>query len=560
MSENKNLNLEETFALAIKNHQENKLDAAIDLYNEILETDLNNAGVYYNLALAYDNKDELQKAIESYKKVISIDPNYLSAHFNLGIAFKALGNYQKEISCYENIIKIDPSHVKANNNLGLAFKKLGDYQKAKNYFEITIKIDPNFIEAHNNLGSIFSELGENQKAIDCFERVTKINPNVAITNNNLGKIYKEIGDQEKSVEYFQNSLLNRSNINLDNEKKEDEKLNPATTDFFLELTNKCNFHCEFCPSDSQTRNHGYMEISLVKKIFDEISQKKIVPKVNLHLMGEPTLHPKLNEILSYAKQKNVEVALTTNGSTLVKKKVPQLLDSISGEIVASLMTPTKETYKIRGDVGLSWERYVDSFRLLIEEHLKKILNGDKIEYEIIFRVMVSNESEKGTAKVLESSKGIQENYDEWSLFTETVEKKLGINPFPRQKINPDEVFNILGGNTSEISYYLQKNIKIQFWRAFTFANSRVKDEYELLPQEKAQYCPHPFTDFGVLWNGDVSLCCLDYDATLKVGNVKDHSVEDVLKSTESKKLRASMYGLEKLHPTCVKCQSRPVEK
>ena len=96
-------------------------------------------------------------------------------------------------------------------------------------------------------------------------------------------------------------------------------------------------------------------------------------------MGEPTLHPKLNDILLYAKQKNIKIALTTNGSTMVKKKVPKLLDSISGEIVARLMTPTEETYKIRGDVGLSWERYVDSFRLLIEEHLKKIVRGDRID-------------------------------------------------------------------------------------------------------------------------------------------------------------------------------------
>tara|TARA_A100001011_G_scaffold108963_1_gene115569 strand:- start:230 stop:1141 length:912 start_codon:yes stop_codon:yes gene_type:complete len=303
-----------------------------------------------------------------------------------------------------------------------------------------------------------------------------------------------------------------------------------------------------------------MEMSLVKKIFDEISQKKLVPKVNLHLMGEPTLHPKLNEILTYAKQKNVKVALTTNGSTMVKKKVPQLLNSISGEIVASLMTPTKDTYKIRGDVGLSWERYVDNFRLLIHEHLKKILSGDKIDYEIIFRVMVSNENEKGTAKVLESSKSLQENYDEWSLVTEKIEKELGLESFQRQKIDPEKIFNILGGNTAEVSFYLQKNIKIQFWRAFTFANSRVNEEYDLLPQEKTQYCPHPFTDFGVLWNGDVSLCCLDYDATLKVGNIKDNTVEDVLNNSNAKKLRASMYGLEKLHPTCVKCQSQPIEK
>ena len=140
-----------------------------------------------------------------------------------------------------------------------------------------------------------------------------------------------------------------------------------------------------------------------------------------------------------------------------------------------------------------------------------------------------------------------------------LEKELGLKPFTRPKIDSAKTFSILS-EYEEMSYNLQKGIKIQFWRAFTFANSRVRDEYKLLPQKKTQYCPHPFTDFGVLWNGDVSLCCLDYDGTLKVGNVKNHSVEDVLKSIDSKKLRASMYGLEKLHPTCQKCQSRPVEK
>ena len=557
---NKDLNLQETFKLAIESHQKNNLEVAISLYNKILQSDPNNASIHYNLGLAFDKKKELDKAIDSYKKVIEIDPNYLSAHYNLGLIFKELGDLENEMICYKKTLSIDSNHSKANNNIGLVFKKMGDYQKAITYYKKAIEIDTELAEAHNNLGTILSELGESKKAIESYERAIKINPSLEYTNNNLGKIYKEMGDQKKSVKFFQKSLLSRSKIKFDTEITKENDLNPATTDFFLELTNKCNFHCEFCPSDSQTRHHGYMELPLVKKVFDEISEKKLVSKVNLHLMGEPTLHPKLNDILLYAKQKNIKIALTTNGSTMVKKKVPQLLDSISGEIVASLMTPTEETYKIRGDVGLSWERYVDSFRLLIEEHLKKIAREDGIDYEIIFRVMVSNENEKGTAKVLGSSKSIEENFNEWSIFTEAVEKKLGLKSFPRQTIDPDKVFEVLGGNTAEISFYLQKNIRIQFWRAFTFANTRVKDEYKLIPQKKTQYCPHPFTDFGVLWNGDVSLCCLDYDATLKVGNIKDNSIENVLKNSNSKKLRASMYGLEKLHPTCVKCQSQAVEK
>jgi len=594
MDKNKEITVAKIFKSALENHQANKIEVAQNLYNQVLEIDpthndtLNNLGVLFqsygdiqkaklffekttkldpnhldahnNLGKLYKELEEHQKAKKCYEKVIRLDPNNIHTHNNLGLVNHILGEHQKSISCFEKTIKIDPNYLEGHNNLGFIFLNLNEYQKAKSYYKKVIEINPNNADAYNNLGIIYKELGELRKAIACYERVIEINPNYLGVDSNLGIIYSLLNNAIKSVEHHRKALANQSKINFDVEEKNNQSLSPATSAFFLELTNKCNFHCEFCPSDSQTRLHGYMEMSLVKKIFNEISQKKIVPIVNLHLMGEPTLHPKLNEILTYAKSKNVKVALTTNGSTLVKKRIPNLLDSISGKIVASLMTPTKDSYKIRGDVGLSWDRYIGNFQLLIQEHLKKILRNDKIEYEIAFRVMVSNEHRKGIVKVLDSSKSIQDNYEEWSNFTRKVEKELGLKQFHRQKIDSDNIFTLFENGAHEVSFYLQKNIKLQFWRAFTFANARVSDEYKLEPAEKTKFCPHPFTDFGVLWNGDVSLCALDYDGTLKVGNVNDHSVEDVMKSTASKKLRASMYGLEKLHPTCVKCQSLPVEK
>ena len=103
-------------------------------------------------------------------------------------------------------------------------------------------------------------------------------------------------------------------------------LGPATNSLFFELTNKCNFHCTFCPSDSQTRAIGSMDLELVKRLYEEAAAKKIDSRVNLHLMGEPTLHPDLIEILDFGASKNIKTDLVTNGSTLVDKVVPKLLD------------------------------------------------------------------------------------------------------------------------------------------------------------------------------------------------------------------------------------------
>ena len=555
----KDILLKKNFSLAITNHKNKNYKLAESYYNQVLVINPQHTKSFYNLGLLFYEIKNSERAMSYFEKVLKIEPEYKDANYNLGMIFYELGENLKAITCYEKEIQNNPQHTNACNNLGIIFYQLGERNKAKNFYEKAIQIDSNFKRAHNNLGILFYDIRETEKAINCFKKVLKIDPEHKEANYSLGKIYQGMGRQILAVDNYQKSLINRSQIDFEIGKEIDKKLRPATAFFFLELTNKCNFHCEFCPSDSQTRLQGFMELSLVKKIFDEISQKKIVKQVALHLMGEPTLHPKLNDILTYAKSKNVKIALTTNGSTLVKKKVPKLLDSISGKIVASLMTPTEETYKIRGDVRLSWDRYIDNFRLLIQEHLKKISRGEKIAYQIIIRIMVTEKSIKGNVKVLESSKDIQDSYNEWSDFVGATEKELGLKPFKRPEIDSARTFSLLG-EYEEMSYNLQKGITIQFWRAFTFANSRVSEEYKLETQKKTQYCPHPFTDFGVLWNGDVSLCCLDYDGTLKVGNVKKHSVEDVLKNIGSKKLRASMYGLEKLHPTCQKCQSRPVEK
>jgi len=77
MNTNKNLTIEETFNLAIKNHQENKIDIAQELYNQVLK----------------------------------VDPNHLSAINNLGVLFKKLNQIQKAKSCYEKVIQIDPKYT-----------------------------------------------------------------------------------------------------------------------------------------------------------------------------------------------------------------------------------------------------------------------------------------------------------------------------------------------------------------------------------------------------------------------------------------------------------------
>ena len=241
MNKDKDLTIDELFKLAVKNHQEDKLDVAQDLYNKVIKVNPkkisahNNLGLifqklsdyskakyyfektieinsnysngYFNLGNIYKILAEPQKAISFYEKAIEIDPAHINTLNNLGLIFAELGESQKAIKYHEKIITIDPNHTDAHLSLGLNFFNLGDNQKAKYYYEKVIEIDPNYADAHNNLGVIFKDSKDYQEALSCYEKVIKINPNHIDAHYNFGAVFQELGDHKKAIYYYQKSII-----------------------------------------------------------------------------------------------------------------------------------------------------------------------------------------------------------------------------------------------------------------------------------------------------------------------------------------------------------------
>ena len=171
MNEKKKKNLDETFALAVKNHQNNNFKVAEKLYIEVLKINPNYAEAYSNLGAIFSLLENLQKAKNCYKKAIKINPSYATAYNNLGVVLQQLGESKKAKNCYERAIKINPNYAAAYNNLGSTFKKLGSNEKAKSCYEKTIKINPNYVDAYKNLGTIFRKLEKFQEAANYFKKV-----------------------------------------------------------------------------------------------------------------------------------------------------------------------------------------------------------------------------------------------------------------------------------------------------------------------------------------------------------------------------------------------------
>ena len=91
---------------------------------------------------------------------------------------------------------------------------------------------------------------------------------------------------------------------------------------YLEITNRCNLACSFCPKTKRpARTLSPAEFRLLAE--------KIRPYTDylyLHVLGEPLMHPQLEGLLDICRELSFRVVITTNG-TLLPAQETMLLSS-----------------------------------------------------------------------------------------------------------------------------------------------------------------------------------------------------------------------------------------
>ena len=82
---------------------------------------------------------------------------------------------------------------------------------------------------------------------------------------------------------------------------------------YIEITNICNLNCSFCAKNS--RQKEFLSLENFNILIDKI--KNYTNYLYFHIMGEPTLHPNINEFIDVAS-KNFNINITTNGTFIDK--------------------------------------------------------------------------------------------------------------------------------------------------------------------------------------------------------------------------------------------------
>lgn len=270
----------------------------------------------------------------------------------------------------------------------------------------------------------------------------------------------------------------------------------------IELTNKCIMKCCMCPRTyAMTREQGFMDLELFKKVIDEYASFNVITEDTtwLHHFGESLLHPQFDEAIAYGRSKGLRIGLSLNPLALTEEKAERLFKAKPSEIYFMMDGNDNESfYQIR---------------------------GVKDAYDI---------SLKNAIKGLE----IKEKYSPETKVTITVID----NPAFKENVDAAEKF-------------WKEKYDIQIDRKnFTTWNGSVDEITGMtcIPKYNG-ICNYPWSHMCVTWDGLVVPCCTDYNNLHVVGDFKKETLREIWNNAPMQNLRDQLKTGKVTSKLCEKC-------
>ena len=176
--------------------------------------------------------------------------------------------------------------------------------------------------------------------------------------------------------------------------------------------NKCNLRCPFCYTGMGKKMwqmglaagenpSGEMDLHIFQHVIDELGPYCF--QVLLYGYGEPLFHPKIYEMISFAKSKNVGVAVSSNMTVLKPGDADRIVQSGLEHLTVSIDGVTPETYRVYR-VGGDYHQVVANVKAVIEAKRRLKSRLPVIEWQYI--VNRSNEHEMDEARRLAAEWGV----------------------------------------------------------------------------------------------------------------------------------------------------------
>lgn len=274
---------------------------------------------------------------------------------------------------------------------------------------------------------------------------------------------------------------------------------------YLEITNRCNLACSFCPGTR--RPAGFLSPEGFRTLAARL--RPHTRYLYLHLMGEPLLHPRLEELLAIAQELDFFVMITTNG-TLLPQRGQLLLDSPAVRKVSISL------HSFEGDgQGRNLDRYLDcctQFALRLVQAPEKRC-----------ALRLWNLEPTGASEPTPFNRAVLEHLED---------------RFPKPWTERWQ------GTT------LAPNLYLEWGERFQWPDLSAPEE------NAAGFCRGLRDQVGVLWDGTVVPCCLDHEGDIPLGSLYHQTLEDILCSPRAQAIYQGFSQGQAREPLCRRCGYR----
>jgi predicted O-linked N-acetylglucosamine transferase (SPINDLY family) len=177
--------ISQALATATEHHQAGRLQAAEQIYRQILAVEPGQADAWHLLGvLAYQvGKHEI--AVQYIGRAIGLNRSAAEFHNDMGKACRALRKIPEAVACYRQALELKPEFAEAQNNLGNALKEQGKLDEAVACYRRALQLQPDYAKANSNLGVALKDRGELDEAVACCRRALELRPDLTEAHDNL---------------------------------------------------------------------------------------------------------------------------------------------------------------------------------------------------------------------------------------------------------------------------------------------------------------------------------------------------------------------------------------
>lgn len=298
---------------------------------------------------------------------------------------------------------------------------------------------------------------------------------------------------------------------------------PLETPFsiLVDPSNACNFKCVFCPTGdpallkSVGRPLGLMSYELFCKITDDIQGfGKKLKKLFLYKDGEPFLNKNLGRMIAYAKAKGISesVEVTSNGSLITPEKAVEVIEAGLDAIRISVEHVSEEGYKKVTKTYSDYPTILKNVAFLFEE--KKRRKSPLIVKAKILDVGLTPEEKK-------------KFIDDFTAITDQA-----------------YIDSLMGWSDAQSGDFMM-GMGEQITTGLDGVSPLKRDR---------KVCPNPFKTLAINYNGQVSVCSVDWSFGTLVGDASKENVVDIWNGEPLRKFRLThLEGRRKDIKACASC-------